>query len=374
MPWRSDAPDALPGPTEKRLAEIWCRALVVDRVGPQDDFFRLGGGSLAAAEVVVAVEKAFGPRLPLTVLQEAPTIEALSKLIERQTDAPPWSTLVPLQPLGLRPPFFCVHGAGGTILCLADLARRCAPHQPFYGIRASSGQGYEQPSSRVEDVAARYLEAVCALQPRGPYYLGGYSFGGSVALEMAQQLHASGERVGLLAVLDHTPPPTRYRRLVWSPTLPLDFALNAAQWLVEDVWRAGTGQRLAALRSRAPVALAQALNLLRRPGRGTGGQDVDEIFAGRRLPEDFRRLLAAHYQAMRDYAPRPYPGRVALFRARVRPLLRLHGRDLGWGQLARGGLEVVTVPGNHETLLKPPHVQHLAATLLAHLSRAQAGR
>jgi thioesterase domain-containing protein/acyl carrier protein len=372
MPWRSDAPGALPGPTEKRLAEIWCRALVVDRVGPQDDFFRLGGDSLVAAEVVVAVEKAFGPRLPLSVLQEAPTIEALSKVIERQTDAAPWSALVPLQPLGLRPPFFCVHGAGGTVLCLADLARRCAPHQPFYGVRAANGEGYQQQPRSVEEMAAQYVKAVRALQPHGPYYLGGYSFGGSVALEMAQQLRAAGERVSLLAVLEHTPPPTRYRHFVWTLTLGLDFALNAAHWFVEDVWRAGPGRRLAALRSRAPAALAQALNLL-RSGRGSGGRDVEEIFAGRRLPEEFRRLLAAHYQAMRDYAPRPYRGRVTLFRARVRPLLRLHGRDLGWGKLAAGGLEVVTVPGNHETILKPLHVQHLAAALLAHLGRAQAG-
>jgi thioesterase domain-containing protein/acyl carrier protein len=374
MTWRRDAPGALQCPTQKRLAEIWLRALAVERVGPRDDFFELGGDSLSAAQVVVQIEQAFGRHLPLTVMQDAPTIEALSRVIEQKPDVAPWSALVGLQSQGPRPPFFCVHGAGGTVLSLTDLARHCAPHQPFYGVRAAAPEGPGPAPSRVEDIARHNLEAIRAFQPQGPYYLGGYSFGGSVALEMAQQLHARGERVALLAVLDHTPPPVRYRRFVWAPTLGMDLVLNAVQWVAEDVWRAGSGWKLATFRSRARVATRQTLNLLMRSGAASGRTDVEEIFAGRELPGPFRQLLETHYQAMRDYQPRPYPGRVTLFRARVRPLLRAHGRDLGWRPLARGGLRIITVPGNHETILKPPHVKVLAATLLAELNKAQAQR
>jgi thioesterase domain-containing protein/acyl carrier protein len=364
---------APPNLIEERLAEIWCRALDLDTVDRRADFFQLGGESIAAARVLVEIQRTFARRLPLTVLHEAPTVEALAKVISRQAGLSPWGSLVRLQPHGSNPPFFCVHGAGGTVLCLTDLARHFALHQPFYGIRASDTDGYVQSFQRIEDMAAHYLEEIRDVQPAGPYYLGGYSLGGSVALEMAQQLHARGERVALLAILDHTPPPTRYRRFVWSRTLGFDLAVNVAQWFAEDVWRAGRGRRLAALMGKAKAAKKQLLNLAMRSAPTSGAGDVKEIFAGHELPESFQQLLETHYQALRDYVPKVYPGRVTLFRARVRPLLRLSGRDLGWGKQAGGGLEVITIPGNHETVLKPPNVQLLAEALLAQLDKAQAG-
>jgi len=357
-------------PTTEGLAEIWRRALHLDCVGARDDFFGLGGDSLSAAQVVVEIQKAFGRRLPLTVLHEAPTVEALANVIDHRPDLAAWPCLVGLQPLGVRPPFFCVHGAGGTVLGLTDLARYFASHQPFYGIHAAGPEGYEQRFTSVEDMATHYVRAVRTIQSEGPYYLGGYSFGGSVALEMAQQLQAQGERVDLLAILDHTPPPARYRWFSCTPTAMLELVLNAVLWFMEDIWRAGETHRLAALFSQARVARHRILSLLRR-GNRSGEQDVEEIFAGRKLPEPFRQLLENHYQAMRQYVPKVYGGPVTLFRARVRPLLRPHGDDLGWRKLAGGGLEVIPVPGNHETMLKPRHVSKLAEALSAQLTKAR---
>jgi thioesterase domain-containing protein len=106
----------------------------------------------------------------------------------------------------------------------------------------------------------------------------------------------------------------------------------------------------------------------RRPE--TGRADAQSVLAGLRPPEQFLRLMENHYQALREYAPKPYPGRVVLFRARTRPLFRLHGYDLGWGALARGGLTVIPIPGNHETLLREPRVGVLAAALKEHIGRA----
>jgi thioesterase domain-containing protein/acyl carrier protein len=365
--------DHLPPRTEieKSLTEIWCRSLGLDQVGIRDDFFHLGGDSLAAAQVVVEIRRAFGVNLPLTVLHEAPTVEALAVTVGRSPDRATWSPLVALQPEGSRPPFYCVHGAGGSVLGLADLARQVAPDQPFYGIRAAGPDGYEQSYHRIEDMAAHYLEVVRDRQPDGPYYLGGYSFGGSVALEMAQQLRASGERVALLAILDHVPPPTRFRPVSWHLSLPIEFTVNAARGFAEDIWGAGRGRRLSALHRKARVVWKQLVGGLSPAASRSGKTDVQEIFAGQSFPETFWRLLEAHYQALRDYAPRTYGGPVTLFRARTRPLFRLHGRDLGWGRLAGGGLEVITVPGNHETFLKQPHVHALARVLLAHLRMAQ---
>jgi thioesterase domain-containing protein/acyl carrier protein len=359
-------------PVEVGLADIWCRALGLEQVGLHDDFFQLGGDSLAAAQVMVEIQKAFGRQLHMTVLHEAPTLEGLARVIDRQSSWRSWPSVVALQPLGSKPPFFCVHGAGGSVLGLMDLARHFASERPFYGVQAPNYLADDEVPKRIEDLAAHYVVAVRARQREGPYHLGGYSFGGSVALEMAQQFRAAGQAVALLAILDHTPPPTRYRRLVWTPGLPLDFFVNTARWVLEDIWRLGPGGRLAALKRKARVAATQIRGWLPRYRPASGQTDVAEVFPDRPFPEPYRRLLEAHYQAMRDYVPKPYAGRVTLFRSRVRPLLRLHGRDLGWGELAAGGLDVVAVPGNHETMLKPPNVERLAEALLKHLREARA--
>jgi thioesterase domain-containing protein/acyl carrier protein len=356
-----------PPSVELRLVDIWRRVLGQKEVSLDDDFFEIGGNSLSAAQVIVEIQSAFGRQLPLIVLHEAPTITRLARVIERQNGTRAWPTLVALQRLGSAPPFFCVHGAGGSILGLMDLARHLAPRQPLFGIQAPSCLTENASPRSIEELASDYVAALRAFQGEGPYYLGGYSFGGSVALEMAQQLRAAGHTVALLAILDHTPPPTRYRKVIWTPTLPLDFVANTARWVVQDIWRCGTSGRLVSLKRKWRIATLRIRNLLSRSRPASGKSDVAEIFADRIFPEPFQRLLVAHYQAMRNYAPRPYAGRVVLFRSRVRPLLRMHGRDLGWGELANGGLDVVTVPGNHETMLKPPNVEFLAKELLKRL-------
>jgi thioesterase domain-containing protein/acyl carrier protein len=358
-------------PVEETLADIWRHALSVEAVGPHDDFFQLGGDSLSAAHAIVQIQKVFGREFPVSTMHQAPTIRDFAALLSRQSGIRPSSCLVALQPRGTAPPFFCVHGAGGTTLGFQDLARHFAPHRPFYGTRAPSWQRLPPGGERVEDMAARYVKALRERQGEGPYYLGGYSFGGSIALELAQQLRAQGETVALLAILDHTPPPLRYRRFVWSPTLPLDFVVNAAGWVGVDIWGSGRGQRLGVLKRKARAAVAQCRNWLRFARPASGKDDVTEIFAGRMIPPEFRAALEAHYEAMRGYVPQPYPGRVALFRARIRPLFRLHGRDLGWKQLAGNYLETVTVPGNHETMIKAPHAKVLAHALLNQLDKAQ---
>jgi thioesterase domain-containing protein/acyl carrier protein len=360
---------ARPG-VEERLAEIWCRALELEQVGLREDFFQLGGDSLCAAQVMVEIKRVFGVNLPLTALHESPTVEELAAAIGQPAEPESWSPLVALQPEGSRPPFFCVHGAGGSVLGLADLARLFAPDQPFYGIRAAGPNGYEQRCHRIEDMAAHYLAAVRRVQPVGPYYFGGYSFGGSVAFEMAQQLRKRGEQVALLAILDHIPPPVRFRRATWGLTTPLDFVVNAARWAAADIWGAGRGRRLAAFMRKAQILRKQFGNWLSRSAR-SGKTDVEEIFVGQPLPECFQRLLVSHYQALREYTPQAYDGPVTLFRARIQPLFRLHGRELGWGRLAGAGLKVITVPGNHESFLKQPQAQVLADALQAQLREAQ---
>ena len=354
-------------PIETKLAEIWAEILGLENVGFQDDFFELGGDSLAAAELVVKVQKLFGPTLPLTILMQAPTVESLAGVIRRHNGLPAWSPVVELQPHGSRPPFFCVHPVGGEVLCFVNLAREMAPDQPFYGICADRTGEVEKTVPHIEGMAARYIEEIRRFQPEGPYFLGGYSFGGSVAFEMAQQLTAQGQNVALLAILDHTPPPTRYHTPFWSPAFLMEFLRNTPSWLLDEISHSGLGEILARLRLKTGEVRRRISAFLDRPSPRSTRSDADGLFDLSRLPEPFRNLLEAHYRALREYVPTAYPGRVTLFRARTRPLLRLHGRDLGWSRLAAGGLEIIEITGNHTSILNEPHDRVLAQRLRFYL-------
>jgi thioesterase domain-containing protein/acyl carrier protein len=347
---------------EARLCEIWCRVLEIDQVGPHDDFFRLGGDSLSAIDILAEVEKTFGRNLPLITFLKAPTVTRLARAIRRPVRVGVESALVEMQPSGDCPPLFCVHGVGGEVLSFVDLARHLAPDQPFIGIRADSAVGADRPPAVIAEIASRYVDEVHDAQPYGPYYLAGFSFGGSVALEMAQQLVAAGERVAFLGIIDHTPPPLRFRRAAWTPARLAEFVPNTFRWAVEELWHPGRGQRLASVRSLLRRVKMQ-FGADRTRAAGSGRTDAEEALAGARVPESFRQLMERHYAALREYQPVPYPGHVTLFRARARPLFRLYGWDLGWQALAGGRLDVVPIPGNHASLLKEPHVRTLAGAL-----------
>ena len=194
------------GSLEAELAGIWRKVLGIPAVGVHDDFFDLGGNSLLAVLLAARIEKRCGVAVTPAVLFEAPTVSRLAAWIRERGAALSWSPLVAIQPNGDRPPFFCVHGAGGHVVGYADLARRLGPDQPVYGLQAIGLDGRQVPETDLQAMAARYVTEIRSLQPRGPYYLGGLSFGGVVAFEMARALDAQGERVGLLALFDTTRP------------------------------------------------------------------------------------------------------------------------------------------------------------------------
>ena len=187
---------------ELQLIKIWEEVLRVEPVGLRDNFFELGGDSLLAVRLFAQIDKAFGQKLPLATLFQAPTVEQLANVLRQEEWSPPWSALVPIQPRGSKPPFFCVHAHGGEVLIFKDLAKRLGPDQPFYGLQALWLNGDQARPTRVEEMAAHYLKEIQTLQPEGPYFLGGYCYGGKVAFEMAQQLYAQGQEVALLVMLD----------------------------------------------------------------------------------------------------------------------------------------------------------------------------
>jgi amino acid adenylation domain-containing protein len=370
--WPIPAGGSFVGPRtaiEAQLVAIWQETLGIAQVGVTDDFFDLGGHSLLAARLTAQIDKAFGRQLPVSALASAPTIEQLAGLLSKPADASPWSPLVALQPHGARRPFFLVHGIGGEVVSFTALARRLAPDQPVFGIRAKGSDGVEPPLADVESMAACYLDAVRTIAPQGPYLLGGYSSGGTVILEMARQLQAVRERVALLAMIDCEAPPEGSAHK-WTIRNLAAYVRNLASWMVDDdFFRSPAADKLARLRSKMRLALARARTLA---SSDAGSADIRDVLGVWRVSDRHRAFLETHAHALATYEPRPYDQPITLVRARTQRLGALLPRDLGWGRLAAGRLDIRVIAGAHDNILTEPRVALLASDLAARLDAAHA--
>lgn len=340
-----------PTPLEAGLQAIWAETLGVPTVGLHDDFFLLGGDSLQAVQLVLAVQAVLGHSLGPASLIECGTVAAMAALIEAGAPA---ECIVPLRAGGARPPFFCVHGISGQVLHLRGLAHYLREEQPFYAIQSVGLDGKRLPLSRIEDMAAHYIAEMRRFQPRGPYYIGGYSMGGWVAFEMTRQLHAAGERVALLALIDAYF--THGRRLVTIP-----------QWLGSR-WRefraVPPAQKAAFLAQRASGLLAATMSdASERRRRGQASRVAASAAAATGVEPANRRALAA-------YQLRPLDCDAMLFSTRL--VGRTHPVMYdGWKTLIQGKLERRTVPGGHRQLFDEPFVRTLASELDDCLQRRQ---
>ncbi len=323
---------------ELQLSKIWERVLGVRPVGIRDSFFDLGGHSLLAVRLFAEIEKLSGKHLPLATLFQAPTVERLAHALRQEGWSTSWSSLVTIQPGGSRPPLFCIHAHGGHALCYQNLVRHLDPDQPVYGLEARGLDGREPPRTRIEDMAAHYLQEIRALQAEGPYFLGGYCLGGTVAFEIAHQLHAQGQAVALLALFETT------RR--GRTTTRLQRFARRLGFEADNLRRLGAGEQLAYLVEKTKkVAMKIRYRVV-----GTVGIESARNRA-------IRKVEAAHVEALRAYVPRVYPGRMVLFRATTRDPY------LGWGELVAGGIETVEVSPNGQTIVEEPRVRLLAARL-----------
>ena len=178
--------------TTRELVRIWQQLLGVESVGVDQNYFDLGGDSVLAVHLFAEIEKVFKVKLPLATLFEAPTIQELAEILRSDAPSNGWSPLVAIQNSGSRPPFFCIHGAGGNVLIYRELSENLGSDQPFYGLQSQGLDGSYPPLTRIEDMAALYVKAIRRRQPHGPYLLGGYCGGGLIAFEVAQQLQSAG--------------------------------------------------------------------------------------------------------------------------------------------------------------------------------------
>jgi len=356
-PARDTPRDAL----ELRLLRIWERVLEGHPVGIRDSFLALGD-SIAAVSLMAAIHEEFGRDLPLATLLEAPTIEALAAKL-RDGEAESFSSIVPIQPSGDLPPFFGVHGMYGQVLYYYHLSKYMGPAQPFFGLQSRGLDPCVEPHTRIEEMAALYIREIRMVQPGGPYHLGGFSVGGVVAFEIAQQLRARGEEIALLAMFDTYGPSAK------KPN-PIPFRQRGkVRRHLDMLHRLRLGEKVSYVFRRRQFVTGRVRNaawaILWEAAFRTFR------FAGRPLPQLFRDVVLASRRAHREYVPKPFPGRIILFRATDRDEGFSYDEWLGWRGVAEDGVEVRDVPGSHWTLMNEPHVQVVLLTLL---TRGRLGR
>ena len=341
--------------TTRQLTRIWQEILALESIGSDQNYFDLGGDSSLAVQLFAQIERVFAVKLPLATLFEAPTIEELARVLRRESAPAGWSPLVAIQSSGSRPAFFCVHGAGGNVLIYRELAQHLGPDQPFYGLQAPGLDGSCAPLTRVEDMATLYTKEIRRLQPHGPYFLGGYCLGGTVAFEIAQQILALGERVALLALFDTTnwskiPLPT-----TWDKSY---YAVQRLIFHAANFFRLDSGgkaqffrEKVKVLRSRIPVWRGMLFAKLARNPR----PDMSASLV-------LAKIWQANDHAALSYVPRPYPGSVTDFRP-VKQYQMFNRPNAKWDRLAQGGQQVVVLPIYPAGMLLEPFVEHLAGAL-----------
>ena len=325
-------------PIESRLVHIWEELLSKRPIGIRDNFFDVGGHSLVAVRLMRRIEQAFGRKLPLVALFEAPTIEQLASLLRQDRLPPSVSLIVPIQPRGDRPPFFFVHGLGGAVLRFQALARHMAPDQPFYGIQPQGIDGGMPFLRTVEQMASCYIGEMRQAQPQGPYFIGGYSFGGLVAFEMARQLQAAGEEVAFLGMVDTYPGRPKSNTVLLKTLLDLPHRQQAA-YVTSKITKYRRGLR----------------------------RRFDALFLPKALKE-IREILA---QAEQTYRPHSYFGSATWLRASEKGLRGLDNAQDDWSKWVTGGIEIHEIDGDHGSIMNEPMVGALAEKLRSCLAKAQ---
>lgn len=343
--------------TELTLSGLWCEVLPGWAGDIGDNFFDCGGNSLLAVRLAALIERRFGRRIPLARLFERPTIADLAIELRAGTPSRRWSPLVTLQEQGVGPPLVCVHPAGGAVIGFRDLAGALGRRRPILALQARGLESGQMPQRTIPAMARSYLAALRGRQADGPFLLFGWSFGGVVAYEMASRLRRDGQIVSALILLDTPAPPrpdlSRARddgeeleRVIAVYSRTLGIALPDL-----GTGRPGGGNRAAGFRDLMRRAKAA--------GIFPEGWDLGQV---RRMV----RLFRACEDAEAAYRPPPYDGPLTLIVARDEARGGWE-HDLGWGRFVTGGIEILEIPGDHLSIVRPPYVERLAREIGARL-------
>ncbi|MBD1924294.1 amino acid adenylation domain-containing protein [Microcoleus sp. FACHB-831] len=355
---------------EIQLKYIWEKLLQVGPIGVKDNFFDLGGHSLLAVRLVAQIEKHLQRKVALATLLQKPTIEQLAVILRQQPDSKSWSPLVPIQPLGNKKPFFCVHGSGGNVMCFHNLAIHLGTDQPLYGLESPGFYAECEPYHRIEDMASCYVKALQSLQPEGPYLLGGWSMGGLIALEMAVQLQQQGHTVALLALLDTKPP-------ILSNQSQQETEFNDAYLLANKAVEMAKffGKNISI--SEATVSQLEPEEQLNYVLDIMKQADFIHLDINLQQIRSYLQVIKSHKKAVMDYVGKVYNGKITLFQADQQRFFEEDDKisknivELGssWSKFISQPLDIETIPGDHYTIMAEPNVQVLANKLKSCLDK-----
>lgn len=346
------------GEVERKLAAIWSELLRIKTPGREQDFFELGGNSLAGLRMFARIQREFGVSLPLATLLKARTVRSLALAIDsNEPVAGPEvaGQLAAVQPDGDLPPLCAIHGGDGGILFYRQLAERLPKERPFFAIESPAlGSDDRIEVAPIEETAARYIEILRAGQAQGPYLLAGYSYGGVVAYEMARQLVDAGEEVPFLALFDTVNPAIELRPYALSQRV-------SVYWNAQS--EAPLGERILRLAGRFKDGVETHLRVKAESAAAKG--EAAAAHTERRAVQ----LREAHEAAMDAYRPSQFRGTLHLFRASaVNDKFEIPD-DYGWSDQV-DELRIVEVPGEHLTLFEDGNVAPLAEDVSAALSEA----
>lgn len=260
------------------------------------------------------------------------------------------SRITCVQPGGSSSPLFFVHGVAGNVERFGNLVRHLGPDEGIYVLQEQGPTDRQPILTSVEAMASAYIKGMRMVQPEGPYFLIGYSFGGLVAFEIAQQLQRGGQKVPFVGLIDAGQPIYRkdYANVLLSPKILASYLRRMKELLADPGSRRTVWSRF----HNEFVRLV----LFKLPGRRVSSQKPDS----RPVPRTRAMLEAAKIEAAVNYKPKPFPGRLSVFRVEERITADKFDRYLGWGGLADDGIDVYDVPGDHVTACEEPFVRVLA--------------
>lgn len=350
-----------------------------------------------AVSLFSQIEQTFGKNLPLATLFKAPTIEQLASFLRQEK--PPqelWGSLVPLQTDGSKPPLFCIHGGGFNVLIYRQLAQYLGSDRPVYALQARGLDGdFGSILDRIEDMATDYIQEIKTIQPQGPYLLAGLSNGGNIALEMAQQLQAQGQTVGIVAMFDSygpegvklLPPFPRFlSSLLYALQYSVPRSIARSRHSGQNVIATKLNHAIKQLFLSTDTSKATVQNLDRDSGKNLEHKNtsssrenpIEQMMnrvssyvlehsplafyspsaqlndSNDRVASTLKKLEASYDKAYKAYAPQPYQGRIVVFQAMESPPGYQLAPQLGWEKIAKDGVEVYKIPGNHTSIMESP--------------------
>ncbi|PSB59232.1 condensation domain-containing protein [Chamaesiphon polymorphus] len=376
---------------ESQLTEIWETTLNVRSIGITDNFFDLGGNSLTAVRLFAQIATTFDKNLPLSILLKAPTIEQLATVIRQDLASEIWSPLVELQKGSSKQALFCIHGGGFNVLIYRHLALNLDPDFSVYGLQARGLDNDRPLVDRLEEMAADYINEIQRVQPEGPYLLAGLSNGGHIALEMAQQLQARGQTVALVAMFDSYGPGgvkllAPFPRLLSSFWYVLQYSVprsifqsqqsgqneiatklqNAIDRLFRSRETSMTIEQNSERHLEHQDTFTDGSNLLDRNMNRLSSYVLEHspwaFFRPSAQLKDskdsiastLKKLEESYRKAYKIYAPQPYRGKITVFRAMETPPGYQLDATLGWKKIAKNGVEIYKIPGDHTSIMESP--------------------